>query len=211
MSDAISSIGSWLSGTAGQGLLKAGTVGGGFLQNILANRQAQQRQNFVQNLITNPTKWSQFVSNFNQPLAAGLTSDVARETDAYGAERGLGSSPAVMQDVYAQALAPFIQQQQATAGNEALQALGIYSGQPTTKPVDITSLLKLFTSPSAPTVAGQSPISVPGGSTTASGGYGGWVGPIQDAPSGDSGIGSIPGGQQSPFDYASLVSNLGTS
>lgn len=201
MSDIFSSIGSFISSSLGQGVLKAGTVGGGFLQNFLANREAQQKQKFVENLITNPTKWASYVSGFNKPLAAGLTSDIARETDAYGAERGLGSSPAIMKDVYAQALAPYIQNEQSMAQNAALQSLGIYEESPTTRPMDVTSLLKMFMSNPA-TKNGPQPINVSGGAmpTPSQGQYGPWPAP----PQGPGGIGTVPDGQ-TPFDYASLI------
>jgi hypothetical protein len=142
MSDTLSQIGTFLSSNAGKGLLTAGTAGGGLIQNFLANRQANQKQRFVQDLITNPTKFNQFVQGFDQPLSKGLTSEVARETDAYGATRGLGSSPAVMKDVYAQALAPSVMAEKNAAIQAALQSLGIYQQSPTQGPIDVTGALK---------------------------------------------------------------------
>jgi hypothetical protein len=142
MSDTLSQIGTFLSSNAGKGLLTAGTAGGGLIQNFLANRQANQKQRFVQDLITNPAKFNQFVQGFDQPLSKGLTSEVARETDAYGATRGLGSSPAVMQDVFAQALAPSVMAEKNAAIQAALQSLGIYEDSPTQRPIDVTGALK---------------------------------------------------------------------
>ena len=144
MSDIFQNIGNFLGSTEGKGMLSGAAVGGGFLQNWLANREAQKKQKFVEDLISNPAKFNQFVSGFEKPLSAGLTSDVARQADAYGAERGLSSSPAIMQSVFAQSLAPFVQQSQQTAEQAALQSLGIYESSPTTKPVDISSLLKVL-------------------------------------------------------------------
>jgi len=144
MSDTLTEIGQFLNSGAGKGLLTAGTAGAGLTQNLLANRQAEQKQNFVKDLITNPTKFAAFVKSFNQPLQQGLTADIDRSASAFGAEHGLGSSPAVMQDIEAQALAPYLQQQQQTAQQTALQSLGIYSNSPTTKPVDISSILKML-------------------------------------------------------------------
>jgi hypothetical protein len=160
MSDALSQIGQFFGSKGGQGLLTAGTAGGGLLQNFLANRQAEQKQKFVEGLITDPAKLQKFVAGFDRPLSAGLTADVARSADAYGAERGLGSSPAVMKDVYAQALAPSVEAEKNAAMTAALQSLGIYENSPTTKPVDITALLKAIqmgTPPSSPGVTGQMP------------------------------------------------------
>jgi hypothetical protein len=142
MSDMLSQLGSFLSSGAGKGLLTGGVAGAGLLQNFLANRQANQKQKFVQDLITNPAKFNQFVQGFDQPLSKGLTSEVARETDAYGATRGLGSSPAIMKDVYAQALAPSVMAEKNAAIQAALQSLGIYENSPTQRPIDVTGALK---------------------------------------------------------------------
>ena len=142
MSDILSQVGGFLGSGPGKGVLGAGAAGGGLIQNWLANRQAEKKQKFVEDLITNPQKFQQFVAGFQKPLTAGLTADVSRQADAYGAERGLGSSPAVMKDVYAQALAPSVMSQENAATQAALQSLGIYEGSPTTKPVDISSIIK---------------------------------------------------------------------
>lgn len=198
MSEVISQIGSFLGSTTGKGVLTAGTAGGGLLQNWMANRESQKKQKFVEDLVTNPVKWNAFVASKEQPLQAGLTADVARQTDAYGAERGLGSSPAVMKDVYAQSLAPFVQNEQQMAQNAALQSLGLYEGSPTTKPTDITSILKAFMSMpgNRPAFGNLPPTTIGGGQV-----------PVQSAPTPD----QIPGGsdttatQSSPFDYSSLV------
>jgi hypothetical protein len=142
MPEALSSIGTFLGSGAGKGLLTAGTAGGGLLQNLLAERQTASKQKFVQDLITNPEKFNALVARTEKPLSQGLTTDIARQTDAYGAERGLGSSPAIMREVYAQALAPYQQQQQQIAINSLLNRLGIYAQQPTMKPVDVSSIFK---------------------------------------------------------------------
>jgi hypothetical protein len=164
MSDAIAQIGKFLSSSGGKAAETGAVAGGGFLQNWLANREAQKKQNFVEGLITDPAKLQKFVAGFDRPLSAGLTADVARSADAYGAERGLGSSPAVMKDVYAQALAPSVEAEKNAALQAALQSLGIYGNTPTTKPVDITSLLKALqmgTPSASPGVTGQMPTNVP--------------------------------------------------
>lgn len=150
MSDALSSIGQFLGSGAGKAVETGATAGTGLLQNLMANREAQKKQSFVENLIQNPAAFSKFVSGFQQPLTAGLTADVARSTDAYGAERGLGSSPTVMKDIYAQALAPYVQQQQQQGTNAALSALGIYGATPTTPPINISGILKAILQGSSP-------------------------------------------------------------
>lgn len=144
MSEIMSQIGQFFSSTGGKEALTGATAGTGLLQNWLANREATKKQKFVEDLITNPAKFQSFVAGFEKPLASGLTADVARSADAYGAERGLGSSPAIMKDVYAQALAPYIQQQKDAATQAALNSLGIYEQSPTTKPMDISSILKML-------------------------------------------------------------------
>jgi hypothetical protein len=200
MSDVLSMIGTFLGSSTGKGLLTAGTAGGGLIQNILASREAQKKQQFVENLVTNPAKWNAFVASKEQPLAQGLTADIARSTDAYGAERGLGSSPAVMKDVYAEALAPYVQNEQQMAQNAALQSLGIYEGSPTTKGVDVSSLLKAFMSmpPNRPAFGNLPPTVIGGGQV-----------PVQSAPVPN----QIPPVQDpsqsggSPFDYSSLIDN----
>jgi hypothetical protein len=182
MSEAFKAIGDFFSGSAGGGLLKAGAAGGGFLQNLFANREAQKKQKFVENLVTDPQKWASYVQGFDKPLEKGLTTDIARSTDAYGAERGLGSSPAIMKDVYAQALAPYVQNEQQMAQDAALRSLGLYEQSPTTKPVDITSMLRLLMQKpgqGAPGTQGN-PISVQGGSYDPYAVPQQWEGPIQD-------------------------------
>ncbi len=163
MSDVMSQIGDFLSSGAGKATLGAGVAGTGLLQNLLANNEAQKKQKFVEQLISNPAKFASYVQGFEQPLQAGLTADVNRNASAFGAEHGLGSSPGVMQDIETQALAPYLQQQQSQGENAALQALGIYSGAPTTKPIDVSSILKLLmmSNPSQNPTAGIDPNSVP--------------------------------------------------
>jgi hypothetical protein len=163
MSDVMSQIGQFLSSGTGKAVEGGAVAGTGLLQNLMANNEAQKKQRFVEQLISNPTKFNEYVAGFEKPLTAGLTADVARQTDAYGAERGLGSSPVAMQSAYAQALAPILAQQQDQASQRALQALGIYEGSPTTKPVDISSLLKALMMSKPPTnvTAGINPSAVP--------------------------------------------------
>jgi hypothetical protein len=169
MSDVMSQIGQFFQSGGGKAVEGGAAAGTGLIQNFMANNEAQKKQKFVEQLITNPTKFNQFVSGFEKPLTAGLTADVARQTDAYGAERGLGSSPTVMKDVYAQALAPLVAQQQQSGQNAALQSLGIYENSPTTKPVDISSILKMLMmqpGKSPDVTAGINPASVPNPSST---------------------------------------------
>jgi hypothetical protein len=165
MSDVMSQLGTFLSSSGGKAVEGGAVAGTGLVQNFMANNEAQKKQKFVEQLISNPQKFNQYVAGFQQPLTAGLTQDVARQTDAYGAERGLGSSPVAMKSAYAQALAPILAQQQNEASTRALQALGVYEGSPTTKPVDISSILKALMMGKSPTPgagAGGGPMVDPG-------------------------------------------------
>lgn len=84
-----------------------------------------QQQNKIRGILDNPTKMAAYTSGFRQPLAAGLEQGVGNSAQAYAAERGLATSPAAEQSIYAQAIAPYIQQQQSEAQNAALQSLGL--------------------------------------------------------------------------------------
>lgn len=144
MPDVLQNIGNFLGSSGGQAVEKAGIGGAGFLQNWLANREAKKKQDYVMSLLTDPKKFQALVTQAEQPLSKGLTTDIARQTDAYGAERGLGSTPAIMKDVYAQALAPYQQREQQMAIDSVLKRLGIYADTPTTKGVDLTSIFKML-------------------------------------------------------------------
>jgi hypothetical protein len=152
MSQALSNIGSFLGSGAGKGLLTGGTLGAGLLQNLMAERQANAKQKFVQDLITNPEKFNALVARTERPLSQGLVQDISRQTDAYGAERGLGSSPYIMKDVLAQSLAPAEMQQQQMAINSLLSRLGTYAAQPTMAPVNVAPILQALSmwKPNAP-------------------------------------------------------------
>lgn len=135
--EALTSIGDFLGSTAGKAITGLGTAGAGLVQNL----QAYRKQKQVQDLISDPKKFNAMVAATEKPLSAGLTADVGRQTDAYGAERGLGSSPYIMKDVYAQALAPFYLQQQQAAQNSVLERLGLMARNPV-QPIDVSSIFK---------------------------------------------------------------------
>jgi hypothetical protein len=142
MTTALSGIGDFLGSTLGKGVLTAGTAGVGLIQNLIANRQAAAKQKFVQDLITNPAKFNSLVAQTEQPVSQAMKTDISRTVDANMAERGLGSSPAIMADAYAQALAPAEVQQQQMAINSLLSRLGIYANQPTMPGVNVTPMLQ---------------------------------------------------------------------
>lgn len=173
--DALSNIGNWLGSTAGKTVMGLGTAGAGLVQNL----QAYQKQKQVQDLISNPAKFNAMVAATEKPLSQGLTTDIARQSDAYGAERGLGSSPAVMQDVFAQALAPYQYQEQQAAVNSVLQRLGLMA-QNQVKPIDVSSIFKALS------MAGTTPKPYPTGTWG-----GGSVGGVSDP--GLATVGAMPG------------------
>ena len=88
-----------------------------------------QQQNKIRGIVDNPSKMAAYTAGFKQPLAAGLEQGVANSAQGYAAERGLATSPAAEQSIYAQAIAPYIQQQQSEAQSAALQSHGLGMNQ----------------------------------------------------------------------------------
>jgi hypothetical protein len=106
-------------------IIPAGAAGAGFLGNWLNQRKTNERQNFLESLSKDPTKMNKYISGFEQPLSKGLTSGVENQVQAALGERGLSSSPTISADVYAQALAPYQQNEQQMAIQAAMNSLGI--------------------------------------------------------------------------------------
>jgi hypothetical protein len=96
--------------------------------NMYNQYQNQQYQNLLRSYAQDPTKMNAYAANFTQPLNAGLTSAVANNTQGYLASRGLSDSPAISQQVEAQAIAPYVQQNQQAGYQDALQALQVGGG-----------------------------------------------------------------------------------
>lgn len=122
--DAISGVGSWIGKNAST-VIPGAATGAGFLSNWLAARRQRQRDSFLQNLSQNPAAMAKYVAGFQKPLTAGLTQNVGNQVQAYLGERGLSGTPGISADVETQALAPFVQQSQQQAINEAMGALGL--------------------------------------------------------------------------------------
>jgi len=93
-----------------------------------------QQQNKVRGILDNPAKFQNYAAGYTRPLSAGLTQGVANATQGYAAERGLAESPALEQTLYAQAIAPYIQQNQQMGQQEALQSLGLMANGAGTVP-----------------------------------------------------------------------------
>ena len=96
--------------------------------NIYNQWQQTQYQNKLRDLASNPQKMAQFAAQFTQPLNAGLQRGVANEAQGYLASRGLSDSPQISEQVEAQAIAPYIQQNQNQGYQNALQALQVGGG-----------------------------------------------------------------------------------
>ena len=96
--------------------------------NLYNQYQNQQYQNLLRSYAQNPQKMNQYAAQFTQPLTAGLTTGVENAAQAKLAQSGLSDSPQIAQQVYAQALAPSIQQNQNQGYQNALQALGLGGG-----------------------------------------------------------------------------------
>jgi hypothetical protein len=96
--------------------------------NLFNQYQNQQYQNQLRSMAQDPAKMNAYAAKFTQPLTAGLTTGVANQAQADLATRGLTDSPEISQQVYAQAIAPYIQQDQQQGYQNALQALQVGGG-----------------------------------------------------------------------------------
>ena len=122
LSSALSSIGPELQ----VGLGAAGL--GSTAYNMYNQYQNQQYQNQLRSYAQDPAKMNQYAAQFTQPLNAGLNAAVANNTQGYLAQRGLSDSPQIAQQVQAQAIAPYVQQNQQQGYQDALQALQVGGG-----------------------------------------------------------------------------------
>ena len=111
--------------------LKAGTEianVGSTAYNLYNQYQNQQYQNQLRSYAQDPAKMNAYAAQFTQPLTAGLTAAVNNQTQAQLAQAGLSESPQIAQTVEAQAIAPYIQQNQQNGYQNALQALQVGGG-----------------------------------------------------------------------------------
>ena len=140
--------------------LQAGTEVAGLgstAYNMYNQYQNQQYQNQLRSFAQDPAKMNAYAAQFTQPLTAGLQTGVANNTQAYLAQRGLSDSPEIAQQVQAQAIAPYIQQNQQNGYQNALQALQVGGGavNPNTQSANnISALAKAFAALSGPGSAG---------------------------------------------------------
>lgn len=109
--------------------------------NIYQGYENQQYQDKLRSLAMNPQQLQTYEQGFVQPLNAGLTQGVSNQAQAYAAERGLGQSPGPQSEIIAQAIAPYIQQNQQNGYQNALQALNLGGGaKPPNTQAGLTSL-----------------------------------------------------------------------
>lgn len=124
ISSALSSLASSPATKGALDLAQVGSTG----YNLYNQYQQQQYQNKLRDLSTNPAAVGKLAAGYTQPLNAGLTTGVANQAQAYLASRGLSDSPQISQQVEAQAIAPYIQQNQQQGYQDALQALNLGGG-----------------------------------------------------------------------------------
>jgi hypothetical protein len=108
------------------------TQGVGTVSNVIrgnrvneAQKAALQRQKELDQLIKNPALLAQKVQSMTQPLNQGLVQGVENQAQGGLAERGLGTSPQIANEVFAQALGPYQHQNQMEALRSVLQMYGI--------------------------------------------------------------------------------------
>jgi hypothetical protein len=124
ITSALASIGNSSATKGAMDIAQLGSTG----YNLYNNYQNQQYQNNLRSYAQDPTKMNEYASKFTKPLDAGLQTSVANNTQAYLAQRGLSESPQISQQVQAQAIAPYVQENQKTGYSDALQALGLGGG-----------------------------------------------------------------------------------
>ena len=112
------------SGGLGKGLGTLGGLAGLVNQYSLA---AKEKKALDQSLwySKHPQAISALTSQFTRPLDTGLTKGVENVVNANLASQGLSQAPGIQSQVLAQALAPYYQQNQNTALQEALAAIGL--------------------------------------------------------------------------------------
>lgn len=131
MSELLSSVGSFIGGAGGKGALAAAGLGSNIasgVQNFEQQGRYNSAQSYLNNLIQNPAAFAAAQQKYTQPLNQGLVSAVTNSTNAQLAERGLGGSSAITQATLAQALAPYIQQNQQAGQQSLLASLGMIPG-----------------------------------------------------------------------------------
>lgn len=167
MPSSFADIGNFLGGSTGKSLLTAAGLGANIASGV-QDWQQQSRynsaQSYLNNLIQNPTAMAAAAQKYTQPLNQGLVTAVTNATNAQLGERGLGGSSAITQATLAQALAPYIQQNQQAGQNMLLSSLGMVNGlRPTggSPMVDLSKILQSLKSGGAAPTNANDPYSLP--------------------------------------------------
>jgi hypothetical protein len=124
LTSALSSLGSSPATKGALDIAQLGSTG----YNLYNQYQNQQYQNNLRSYAQDPAKMNAYAAKFTQPLTAGLQTSVANNAQSYLASHGLSDSPQISEQVEAQAIAPYIQQNQQTGYSNALQALNLGGG-----------------------------------------------------------------------------------
>jgi hypothetical protein len=138
-------------------LLQTGIAGAGEAGNILQQVKANQYRDFVMGLLNNPGRLATMTNQLAAPLSGALTQSVENQVQGNVASRGLGQAPGIFAANESQALAPYVQQNQNTALQSIMQALGVPAGTFGQQ----SNLSPLFTS-----LFSQTPKMIPGQNTT---------------------------------------------
>jgi hypothetical protein len=130
--------------------------------NLYNQYENQEYQSKLRSMAQDPAKMNAYAAQFTQPLTAGLQTGVANAAQADLATRGLTDSPQISQQVYAQAIAPYLQQNQQQGYQNALQALQVGGGAVNpnnSSTATIAALAKMFAGgpPSATSAPGTLP------------------------------------------------------
>lgn len=152
MPGAFGSILSSLGGAGGTGgglasLLNLGTgLFGAINQFSLAGKEKSAMDQAIY-YSKNPGAINSLVNQFEKPLSSGLTSGVGNIVNASLAEQGLSQAPGIQSQVLSQALAPYQQNEQQMAIQEAFKAIGLpiqalQAIQSTMKPDQLAMMLK---------------------------------------------------------------------
>lgn len=127
-------------------LLTGGLFGSGELGNLLQSHKQNQYQDLLLKYAQNPTLLTQAVTAATKPLDNALVQAVNNRVQGDMAARGLAQAPGIFGASEAQALAPFVQQNQQTAQQQVLASLGL-PGEVTginRPPTDNSSALAMF-------------------------------------------------------------------
>ena len=107
-------------------ILGVGETIAGVTGNIMNERTASQQQGVLkadEKVLNSPTLFNQQVAANTAPLNTGLVQDVTNTVDANAGATGTAQAPGIVSTELAQAIAPYIQQNQNTAIQTVLSRL----------------------------------------------------------------------------------------